>query len=47
MKQYYRMVHSHHVEIPHSAGHFRDEAMGQPIFHARESVSELKRRIQR
>jgi len=48
-KQLYRFVNpgTHHTENLHEGGHFKEEAWGQPLFHGRESVNEIKKRFQR
>lgn len=49
LKQLYKQSgpHDRHSEGLYQVGHFKPEAFGQPEFHSRESVSELKKRFQR
>ncbi|MGV3487871.1 MAG: hypothetical protein ACO1OC_04715 [Tuberibacillus sp.] len=48
-KQLYKQINpdTSLAENPNAAGHFKDEALGNPLFHSRESVSEIKKRFQR
>jgi hypothetical protein len=49
LKQLYKQAgpDGRHSEVLNQVGHFKPEALGQPEFHNRESVSELKKRFQR
>jgi len=49
LKQLYKQVdpETRHTDNPNQAGHFKDEAWGLPLFHSRESVSEIKKRFHR
>ena len=49
LKQQYKQQgqEAHLSENFNQVGHFKPEALGQPLFHSRESVGELKKRFQR